>query len=348
MVMGKGIVVRGTGEIIEVGLAELTSLGIEKMSEQIQLAERLVATVMEEGIDFGNTPGTQGKGLWDPGAAKVIRAFGLHTKHDVIFHEESDNLISWTIQCSLVDGDGHIVGSGLGAASTRETKYKYRWVEKPEEFGYSPEEIDDMKTRPGYGDKTVYRIENPEYGELINTLLQMAAKRSEVDSARSLPGVGAALRREFDAKLKAKGKPTVPPTAGGPPDFSHFWTTIKAWGISEAATHQILGVTSTKEWIAAGHTLDEAINKIAKVFVDAARKTAAAKNPSLAKKTAASITAEDCKTTDDLIALCEKFWQMNPEEPFLELGYSSWQNFEETLAQTPFEAFQAIQASKSA
>ncbi|MDP2662352.1 MAG: hypothetical protein Q8R28_16660, partial [Dehalococcoidia bacterium] len=227
----------------------------------------LVTTVLEDGIDFGQTPGTQGKGLWDPGAAKIIRAFKLHVEHHVIFHEESDDLVSWTIEARLVDNAGHIVGTGLGAASTRETKYKYRWVPKPEEFGYAKEQVDDLKTKVGYGNVTLYRIENPEYGELVHTLLAMAAKRSEGDAAKSLPGVGSALRKLFDKKPMDNPRKE--------PDWAGFWSRVAQMGLAEADVHGMLGVKSIKEWLEQGKDLDEAIKTLARKMADRSAKVSA-------------------------------------------------------------------------
>ncbi|MDZ4230257.1 MAG: hypothetical protein U1B77_00380 [Dehalococcoidales bacterium] len=257
----KQVVVRETGEIIEVPEgAQLTSRAIEDIAENMRLCEKLVATVLEDTIDYGQTPGTQGKGLWDPGASKIIRAFRLHTEHHVIFHEESDELVSWTIEARLVDNAGHIAGTGLGAASTRETKYKYRWVPKPEEFGYAKEQVDDLKTKVGYGGVTLYRIENPEYGELVHTLLAMAAKRSECDAAKSLPGVGSALRKLFDKKQ------TAPPRKE--PDWAGFWGRIAQMGLAEPDVHSMLEVKSIKEWLDKGKDLDEAIKTLAQKMAD--------------------------------------------------------------------------------
>lgn len=352
MTQGREVtVVKETGEIIESTIdTQLTSLSIDHMHQQIQLAEKLVSTVMEEGIDYGQVPGIAGggKGLFDPGAAKVIRAFGLHIEHKVIFNESSDENTSWTIQASLVNNVGAIVGTGLGAASTREVKYRYLWKENPQDFGYSPEEIEKLKTRAGYNNIVLYRIENPDHGDLINTLLQMASKRAEVDAARSLPGVGAALRRKFEEKpQKATGKADDLPWT-----LPQFWGFIKNSGLNEDDVHRLLQVKSMKDWLASGKTLKQGAELVLKLAVIKAKgksKTTPPQSDEPPEKTpssAAAVKPEDVPNLDMAINLAKYYWNMGEETFFTELGYFDRENFESAKVQTPWEAFQAIRDSR--
>ena len=67
------------------------------------------------------------------------------------------------------------------ATPTMKRKKGKRWTEENKVY-----EVDE------------YRVENPEYGEQVNTIAQMAAKRAETDAAKTLPGVASALRRLFE------------------------------------------------------------------------------------------------------------------------------------------------------
>jgi len=250
--------------VIETAPLELTETAIQTIQHNIGLAQKLVVSVLEKDIDYGRTPGTPANALWDPGAAKVMAAFNCYSGHQVIYHTEEENLISWCIEAQLISRQSQqVVATGVGAASTRETKYKYRWVEKPEEFGYDLEQAKKLKTKQS-GYKVLFRIENPEYGELVNTLFQMAAKRAEVDGVKSLPGVGSALKKLFSGGIKDTRKE---------PDWAGFWGRVAQLGLSEERVHEILGVTSVNQWIAQGKTLDQAIKFISGKLAPGAQAT---------------------------------------------------------------------------
>lgn len=184
-------------EVVEAtpALVKLTPEAIEVVKENINLCENLVSQVLEKDIDWGPMPGVPTPFLWDPGASKIMAAFNCYPSRKILSKTEEDKLISFTIETNLVSRQTHqVIGSGLAACSSRETKYKYRWVVRDEALhqGISIEEVDKLKKRD-----SKYRIPNPEYGELVNNIARMAAKRSEVDAVESLPGVSSALRKLF-------------------------------------------------------------------------------------------------------------------------------------------------------
>lgn len=237
-------------------LIRLTDVAIETIAHNIRQSERLVFSVLEKDIDYGRIPGTSQDGLWDPGASKVINAFNAYPDYRVLYHVEEDSLISYTIQSMLTSRESQtVVGSGIGAASTKETKYKYRWVPDPKNYGYSAEEINTLKFKDNK-----YRITNPEYGELVNTMAKMAAKRADVDAAQSLPGVGSALRKLFTGKKIQENTQS--------PNWNSFWSQVSALGLSEDNVHEMLGVKSIKDWLASSKTLNQAIETLSQKLAD--------------------------------------------------------------------------------
>jgi hypothetical protein len=357
----------------------LTERGIQLVARDIELAEELCRSVLKEGIDYGQTPGTQGKGLWDAGASKIIRAFMCHAEHKVIFHEDDENIISWTIESRLMSAAGEIVGSGMGTASTRESKYKYRWVPDPDKYDYTPEEIAGLKTRMGYDNKTVlYRIENPEYGELVNTLLQMACKRGEVDAARSLPGVQAILKVIFDPKLARQQVATNTPSDPEKPDFKGFWTEMHAAGLTDKSVHNALGVTKLEEYLAKGKTLQDARVAILSQLVTLVKKKTQPEpsEPKAETKVepkaepvtpppvtpppapvaapaprfpagALMVTSKHVKTWDDFFEAAKLYWNLTEQAAIEDLGYKSRENIEEAGLLTPYTAFNSLFKERS-
>lgn len=214
-----------------------------------EIAELLVTSVLEEGWDYGQIEGLEGKSLFDPGAAAIMNAMEAYAEHEVIFHQEDESIISWVIQAKVIHrGSQTVVGTGVGACSTKEPKYKYRWAWRSELVGISPDEIKKLKKHRKL-DK--YRIVNPEYGELSNTIMTMAAKRAEVDAVKSLPGVGTALRKLFDKKEKRDDQQE------GGIEWGKFWGWASSAGIVDRV-HTLLEVDSVKTWVTMGHTLEEA------------------------------------------------------------------------------------------
>jgi len=235
----------------------VTETKLARIRAELAFSDQLVEKVLESGIDYGLHPGTRSQALKDPGANTLINAFGCYLKAEILYREVNEDRISYVIDIALISrDDGLIKSSGTGSASTRETKYGIRWVENPEAFGYDRASL--RKRSQGQG--VVYRIINPEWSELENTILKMARKRAEVDAAMALPGVA-----RFMARLNS-GKDSH--RRAGPPseDWSGFWTRARDMGLDERQVHEVLGVSSMKEWTGQGKTLSDAIRKISEAI----------------------------------------------------------------------------------
>jgi len=234
-------------EIIEAApvLIRLTPEAIEVTKQNIVLCEQLVSEVLEGDIDWGQIPGVAQPCLWDPGASKIMAAFNCYPKYTVLNRIEEDNLISFTIESTLVNRQSQQpLSTGIGACSTRETKYKYRWVYEEEaiSMGLNPATLKRKDKK--------YQVPNPERGELVNTIAKMSAKRADIDAVQSLPGVAATLRKLFKG-MPVKGKEKC--------DWNWFWTQLRNMGVDSKRAHTILGVASLKDdWVGYGMTVDAA------------------------------------------------------------------------------------------
>jgi hypothetical protein len=227
---------------------ELSTQAIEIVKENIWLCEQLVTDVLEPGVDWGTIPNVSGVSLWDPGATKIMAAFNCYPMHNILSKTEGDDLISFTVECNLFSRQRQqIIGSGIGACSTKETKYKYRWLGREDALreGYTEVEIKAFKKKREQGREERYRVPNPEYGELVNTIVKMAAKRSEVDAAQSLPGVASALRKLF--------------LGMDIPNWKAFESKLQVIGLNHERAKTMLGIKSFKtDWLDKSKTLDEA------------------------------------------------------------------------------------------
>lgn len=245
---------------------QLSEQAIATVKHNIQLCEQLVKEVLEREIDWGTIPGVQQPFLWDSGAAKIMAAFNCYPEYKVIDATIRTPHIRYTVTSQLINRQSHeVVATGIGAASTKEVKHRYRWVEDPELEGISRKGLKQRQDGK-------YRIPNPETEDLLNTICKMAAKRADVDAARSLPGVAATLRKLFISPPSRGGKPpaaqerpkvtgtTPSPLKGEEHNWSWFWSKIGLLNITPQEAHDILGVVSLKrDWVDTQHrTLDEA------------------------------------------------------------------------------------------
>ena len=222
---------------------------LEVLEQNIALLEDFTAKVLVPDVDYGRVKGIGQPFLQEPGASKIINAFKCYARHRVLKEtvDPDQGLISYIIEVELVSREtDKVVGTGIGTASTTEGKYGLRWVDDPEEYGIDPE---GLRTRTRTNDRTgevytSYRIQNPDWGDLVHTLLSMASKRAETDAAKGLPGVSTALVILFAGQTG--------------PEWRGFWVDMRNAGLSPEQVHDALGVVSVKDFLARGKTLEEA------------------------------------------------------------------------------------------
>jgi hypothetical protein len=104
----------------------------------------------------------------------------------------------------LLNQDGIEIASSRGSASTRESKYAYRWVWHDK----MPADIDraSLKTK-GSGPKLQYQVPNPDLADLENTIIKMSEKRATVGAVNKLPLVSELFAADPDDHVpESKGK----------------------------------------------------------------------------------------------------------------------------------------------
>ena len=163
------------------------------------------------------------------------------------------------------------MATGIGAASTKEVKHRYRWVENPEAEGIARKGLKTkLSPKKGHNERILYRIPNPDTEDLLNTIAKMAAKRADVDATQSLPGVAATLRKIFrGAPLRQPSSETGQQQGNEEPE-KHNWRWFEAklqtLGVTHAEARDFLSVNSIKlDWVGVQEkTLDEAYEVIKK------------------------------------------------------------------------------------
>jgi hypothetical protein len=148
--------------------------------------------MMKEGKDYGVIPGTGNKPtLLKPGAEKLCSLFGMVPEFETLSEiaDFEKGLFFYRVKCTLYR-NGEAVASGIGSCNSKEKKYRYRYVYENKATEEEKARAVAVETKNGkYGPYKVYKIENTEPFELVNTIDKMAQKRALV--AATLIGANA-------------------------------------------------------------------------------------------------------------------------------------------------------------
>lgn len=96
--------------------------------------------IMKDGKDYGKVPGTDKATLLKPGAEKLCSFFGLTPRFEAVGIVEdwaglpehgNEPLFYYRYRCQLWRGD-FLIAESEGSCSSRESKYRYRWVAESE------------------------------------------------------------------------------------------------------------------------------------------------------------------------------------------------------------------------
>ena len=312
---------------------------VDQQKQSLALLQDMVKDILVEGRDYGRVPGTP-QFLWDPGANQIFGGFNVFPGHRrIISHIEDGTKISIVIEVPLIQRHtGAEVGSGIGASSNEESKHKYRWIKEEEIglWGYTGDTATSLKTKLEEGGKK-YRIPNPDRGELINVCVKQASKRAEVDGAEALPGVSSTLRELFDPRKsqgKAGGKKgKEEPIDDGSIRWTKFWGEVRALGlITESGTpdsarvHSMLKVSSMKDWLSSGRSLDDATRALGELVRTQRRDPAGVKEKDV----------PDGEALENVMLGC---FGWAPGRVWSEANYTSRNNFEEAGVETAWQLF---------
>jgi len=223
--METALQVRQQGQIVNI---EDQAMSIEGILGQVQLIQNLMDKVMRKDEHYGIIPGTKKPTLYKPGAEKLCLTFRLDPDYSIIREFREKDFIAYTVKCDLTHiPTGQNIASGIGSCNSRETKYRYRFVEEstgipvPKEYWTARENGDnkqmkrylqvpnlDGETRAAKIDGqwmicTSQRIENDNPWDLDNTIIKMACKRSLIAAALNATAASDIFTQDLDdADLK--------------------------------------------------------------------------------------------------------------------------------------------------
>ena len=190
---------------------DVVELSVEGVAHQVNKVQALMKRVLKKDTHYGRIPGTNRESLYKAGAEKIGLTFRVGQR----IHEETTDLgdghydFSYRVELYHTP-TGQFLGEGVGSASTKESKYRYRKgtietkVQVPLAYrktGKVEVLIEALKTAkvkiPDDAEEVVavknnntgqlmvgfkVRMENKDIADIYNTVRKMGKKRAYVDA----------------------------------------------------------------------------------------------------------------------------------------------------------------------
>lgn len=156
-------------------------MAVADIISHVALVQEVMRAVMKEGVHYGTIPGTPKPTLYKAGAEVLCMAFRIADTYE-IEDLSTEHSVRYRVTCiGTHQINGITLGTGMGAASSGEEKYKWRKAYgrefeatppnlRREKFGYDREKKESYSTFQVHTDPA----------DLDNTVLKMANKRAKV------------------------------------------------------------------------------------------------------------------------------------------------------------------------
>ena len=165
----------------------------ERIRRQVNLIQEVMKEVMRDGEHYGKIPGCGDKpSLLKPGAEKISTSFALAPSYDIKRTDLQNGHREYEIICTLTHiPTGKVAAQGVGACSTMEGKFRYRWDSTgkpvPKEYWENRDPAvlggSAFVARKKDGKWVIFqRVEHDNPADYYNTVLKMAKKRAHVDA----------------------------------------------------------------------------------------------------------------------------------------------------------------------
>jgi len=235
-------------------------VSFKKTIEKIAQWQHLVQTNLKEGKDYGTIPGTSKPTLYKSGAEKIIMLGKLRSTFEILDETKDweNEFFQFEIRWNLWVGEV-IIAQGVGLCSSKEDKYRYRWVNENRLTNNVNKDSLPYRVKSGkYGEYKQYRVENEDICSMANTILKMAKKRAEIDAALLVGSLSELFTQDVEdlpAEYLGNGKPIQKAKSKLKPLSSKDEKRHKEAEVFELAT--MPQVTLIKKQIISSHLLTE-------------------------------------------------------------------------------------------
>lgn len=172
---------------------ELVPQSAVQVKAQIKAIQEVLHGVMKKDVHYGIIPGTQKPTLYKAGAEILLSTFRIAVDPEIQDLSTADEIRYRVLVRGIANAEtrmgnvtGHIVGAGVGEASTNEEKYKWHGA-GDKEFDNTPEDRRRIKYGWKWGQARGEKVDTEikqvrtEPADLANTVLKMAKKRAQID-----------------------------------------------------------------------------------------------------------------------------------------------------------------------
>lgn len=170
-----------------------------QIKARIQAIRQLLETTLIKDVDYGKIPGTAKPTLYKSGSEQILAMFQIAVE-PIVEDLSNEDCARYRVTARLTNSlTEQFLGSGIGSASSNETKYKWRKA-SDREFEATP--ADRRRTKFGYN-----RDERREYEEkqvrqepadVDNTILKMAKKRAQIDATLTVTGASSMFEQDLE------------------------------------------------------------------------------------------------------------------------------------------------------
>lgn len=168
----------------------------QQVAHQVALIQQIMRDVMHKDEHYGIIPGCGEKPtLLKAGAEKLSLTFRMAPDYEVETVEMGRDHKEYRVKCKMTHiGTGSFLGAGVGCASTKETKWRFRKTTTPtgEPIPKDYKENKGAYTAKGFACRKndagewewckIERIEHDNPADNYNTCLKMGKKRALVDA----------------------------------------------------------------------------------------------------------------------------------------------------------------------
>jgi hypothetical protein len=149
------------------------------LTQKRNIMLQFVKSQMIQDQDYGEIPGTKEKGLFKPGAEKLLSLFnyGISVQEMRCVEDWDKPLFSYTYRAVVRDRHGFVLAECDGNCNSMEKKYRYRWINESSATSEQKEAAIDRR-KASYGARLL--VPNDDLYSIVNTIMKMAEKRAIV------------------------------------------------------------------------------------------------------------------------------------------------------------------------
>jgi hypothetical protein len=213
--------------------AEMSVAGV---MQQVQLIQQIMSKCMIDKEHYGTIPGCgEKKTLLKSGAEKLTLTFRMAPDYEIETIDHPHGHQEYRVKCKMSHiGTGNFLGSGVGCASTMETKWRFRKTTTPtgepipkdykeNKGAYAAKGLTCRKNEAGEWEWCkIERTEHDNPADNYNTCLKMAKKRALVDAVLTCTAASDIFTQDLEEMVEngvipAEGSHPPPPATAQKP-----------------------------------------------------------------------------------------------------------------------------------